>query len=195
MTPDQTHIEDTTAPEKIKKPFLANVKNSYRICLSKIDTKVPEKDRRPFVVGIITLCGYEYAIPFTSQILTSTGKMRNDKLTDFVKNDHNNIISALCYNYMIPVTAGCYTKIDVSRTEKTDMIRDEAIFLRKNRTSIAEKAEKTYKIRTGGMDSFFNNFCCDFKALEKECDNYEKAKIQGFYRNENQTSAPKGRIR
>lgn len=195
MTLDKEAKDKSTEPVKYPKPFLATINNSYRMWLSKIDSKVPEKGRRPFVVGIIKLSGYEYAIPFTSQILTSIGKMRNDKLTDYVKNDHNQIISALCYNYMIPVTAGCYSKIDVARSEKTDMIRDEAIFLRKNRASIAEKAEKVYKIRTGGLDVFFNNFCCDFKALEKECDNYEKAKIQGFYRNENQTSAPNGRTR
>ena len=156
------------------KPFFARVSNDYLLYLSKIDCHVPQKQRRPYIVGIINIDNITYALPFTSQIITQNGNLRSESLTDFITDEHGNVITALQYNYMIPVSVGCYTKINVASAEKVDMIRDEARYLRKHRDAIAKKAASTRAIQMSGKNPFYNSHCCDYRALEDACHLYRK---------------------
>lgn len=157
------------------KPFIAQVDPSYMSLLRRVDARVPQKGRRPYVANIIDLGGFSYAIPFTSQVVSSTGKTRNPRYTMFVTDSHKQPIAALLFNNMIPVPPECVTKMNVG-ADGSFFGRDYSRFIRTESEKIKTQAQEVYDLRKRGNDTICNNFTCDFEKLESICKHYTKGR-------------------
>lgn len=141
----------------------------YLKYLHSIDYRVNVKNKRPFI-GIITMInGVKYVLPLTSQTTAERMKegkrKRSSKITTFVKDSSDNEIADILHNNMFPVFDGVYTLRNID-PEKDTYELNEIRYIRKNRESIIQKAQKVYTDRTTKADPFLNKTCCDYKKLE-----------------------------
>lgn len=155
----------------MNEPFLCTVDPAYMFYLSRADYRVSKKQDRPFVANVVTIGGFQYAIPLTSQIIPVSGKPRSPFFTSFITNQHGRDIGALLYNNMIPVTDRNIKRLEIITAERTDSIR----YVRSNEREIAHKAEVVYKARAEGKKPLCNSICCDYKLLEKHCIDFNQS--------------------
>lgn len=149
--------------------------------LSKADDKImsvspqEHKENRPFVGIIVVLENKKYCIPLTSP-KEKHNKMKND--VDFSKifDKSQNIIGALNFNNMIPVSNVLITPIDIiskrSDTHKESiykmLLNNQLDWCNDNYDNITKKANKLYEFVTKTPEKSYNltRRCCDFKKLE-----------------------------
>ena len=140
------------------------------------------KSNRPFL-GVIVVCGNkQYCVPLSSPKKKHL-KMNND--VDFFKiyAPDGQLIGVLNFNNMIPVRADVITKFDLqvhphdSAAVKhyKHMVINQISFCRKNQDAIVRKANKLYKMITGGnANNLLKKRCCDFKKLESVLDKFNQ---------------------
>ena len=156
--------------------FLCRINGEYLKYLHGVDDKVRLKyTNRPYVGVVVMINGTQYAVPLTSQT-TDKRKMNNKKkrsarFTTFIRNTRGEEIADMLYNNMIPVKEEYYEVIDIDPNKDTYEL-NEIRFIRKNREQIINKAKKVYSDRIIGTDSFSNQICCDFSALEEAMSEY-----------------------
>lgn len=150
--------------------FLCRIDGDYLKYLHGKDEKVRLKyTNRPYVGVVVMVNGIQYALPLTSQTTDkrkkSNKKKRAARFTTFVRNTRGEEIADILHNNMIPVKDEFYEIIKID-PEKDTYELNEIRFIRKNQDQIIRKAKKVYDDRVSGSDSFANQICCDFSALE-----------------------------
>lgn len=172
----------------MNEPFLCTVDPAYMFYLSRADSRVSKKSDldRPFVANVITLNGFQYAIPFTSQVVPDSGKPRSPFFTSFVSDSHGSTISALLYNNMIPVMERNIAKINVDAAPQNSRLTNQARYIRANEESIAKKAATVYRAKERGNNYLGNIICCNFKELETLCISFNQEQRDALSKNPRQ---------
>ena len=150
--------------------------------LSKADDKImsvspqEHKENRPFVGIIVVLENKKYCIPLTSP-KEKHKKMKNDVDFSKILDKNQNIIGALNFNNMIPVSYTLITPIDIT-PKRSDMpkesiyktlLNNQLDWCNDNYDNITKKANKLYEFVTKTPEKSYNlvRRCCDFQKLEK----------------------------
>lgn len=165
------------------KPFIGIIDSSYMALLRTADSKVQQKDKRPYVANIIELNGFNYAIPFSKQIITKTGKRRNPTFTMIVSDSDGKPSSALLLNNMIPVPKECIQKYSVPSFGVDQVTSYQSRFIRSQKDLIIEKATTVYERKKSGKDSLCNQITNDFDKLEAICKQYTKGRDNNAQKN------------
>jgi len=157
-------------------------------------------ETKPYLGILVEKEGVEYAIPLSSAkekhkawrnvaidrflIFENCDKQKLGTRAVYVENPDGSvkhILAVIDVKKMIPVKQGLYSKVNLNPSE-TDSPADkkykvllniEYSFCLKIIDSLIQKATRIYEkqIRTGKIP----RFCCDFKLLEKICDEYTLA--------------------
>ena len=161
--------------------------------LSKADDKImsvspqEHKENRPFVGIIVVLENKKYCIPLTSP-KEKHKKMKNDVDFSKILDKNQNIIGALNFNNMIPVSYTLITPIDI--TPKRSDTPNECIYktplnnqldwCNDNYDNITKKANKLYEFVTKTPEKSYNlvSRCCDFQKLEKILEKWLEKEFQ-----------------
>lgn len=142
------------------------------------EPKIPyvenEKKNRPFVGIVLDVNGKNFFAPLTSPKKKHI-TMKN--MQDFLKIDSGRL-GGINLNNMMPIPKSCLNKIDIKdiRNYKyRNMLRLQIEWINKNELRICNRARNLYylilnKHTTYGLISR----CCDFKLLEKKCDDFMK---------------------
>lgn len=163
-----------------------------------IDSEVyyaPSKyETKPFLGIVVGIGGYTYFIPFSSSkpkhLKWKNVAADHYLIYEIVKKGslspkavckpHNDemvkhIIAVLDMKKMIPVPAGCYSKIDFSKVADTTyktILEKEYRFCQGIQDGILQKVSQIYSEQkeSGQIRKFY----CNFTALEGACDKYKK---------------------
>ena len=149
---------------------------------------------KPYMGIICENQNYNYFIPLTSAKPKHI-RWKNVSRTNYVIYEHINRITNIPTNWvykidtqnkqtkhilavleikkMIPVPLGLFSKVDFNQIADINyrsLLLKEYHFLKRYESDIVTKADLIYQkqISTGIVEPF----CCNFKLLEKECDNY-----------------------
>lgn len=160
-------------------PLMCRVDKDYLNYLRRFDHRISTKfPLRPSVCLAIIINGKRYAIPLTSQTtqkrLERGKKKRSHTLTTFIKSGDVEIANLL-HNNMFPVPDYLIKAIEID-SESTSYIANEERYIRKHWVEINEKSMYLYRDRYNKESAnytFFDKMCCDFKLLEKACEEYE----------------------
>lgn len=164
----------------ILKLKIVKVDSKYCDYLRQFDSKVAynknEKDLRPFVGVLFEIDKYEYFAPLTSPKPKHL-KMKNT--LDFFK-IKNGELGAVNFNNMIPVMSSNYNLLNldtvgfnISEKRYYKLLREQRIWLNSNYNSIKNKSRKLYDLyNCGKLSSNIMDRCCNFKLLEKKCEEY-----------------------
>ena len=155
---------------------LYNIDRIYCNYLHYYETKIPyvdnEKQLRPFIGIVLCVNGKNFFAPLTSP---KKKHLIMKDCMDFIKID-NGRLGGINLNNMLPIPKRYLYKIEVN--EITDikykrMIYMQIDWLEKNKLRINNKARNLYYliINKHAKDNLINR-CCDFKLLEKKCDDY-----------------------
>lgn len=152
------------------------INNEYIEYLRKFDKRVSMKGERKFYGILVQSNNVDYYIPFTSKV----NKKTNSKLTINIK-DRGNNIAKLLLNNMIPVKEDNTKLVDVKTHVQGTYFESELRYLRtkKVREELLRKINNIFDVLNDETDTdykFFKNICCDFKILEKKCEEYYKQK-------------------
>jgi len=156
-----------------------DVDTEYADYLRSFEQKVPHViygSNSKFVCGIVLSCnGRDYFAPVSSKVGAS------ERMETHIRDENNNKLSSIRYQFMFPAPVGILTPIDINAVRKTDsayavLMQKEYEYCRKFEQQIRQKAEKVYRIGTNKNHSL-NKYCCDFALLEEKRDLYFKEKM------------------
>lgn len=161
---------------------LVIVDSNYCNYLRKYDEKVPynfkEKDNRPFVGVLFNVKDMMYFAPLSSPKIKHL-KMK-DQL-DFLRIDQGKL-GAINFNNMIPVNSNNITLIDIKKITKDKSTKKYLKLLDKQIFWLNRHKNKVYKYSVNLYNKYTENKlpfaiykrCCNFKLLEKICNEYLK---------------------
>ena len=157
------------------------VDSKYLRYLNKIDHRIPVKyNNRPVVVLTVKINNYIYAVPLTSQTTKerkAAGKKKiKNSITTFIRDSKGVEIANLLHNDMFPVLAACLIEMKLDPKINSYEIMEQR-YLRRNMESINRKSLNVYHKKydhSHPEHNFIDRISCDFKALEKACDAWEK---------------------
>lgn len=149
-----------------------------------------DKSNRPYVGIVFQVNDCDYFAPLTSPKKKHL-KMKNSldfyKLENryFDKNkqkEQKELIGAINFNNMLPLTENNYTPIDLNKKctnleEKKymELLKIDFKFINDNIDTISKRAKTLYNLYiTGRLDNKFFLRCCDFTLLEIKCMEYNK---------------------
>lgn len=162
---------------KIKtKLRMYEISEEYKKYLRKFDSKVSMKENRKFYGIIINANEVDYYVPFTSKVNKNT----NRKLTVEIFNNKT-IIAKLLLNNMIPVNIKDSAIVDVNKSKHKVYYQNELRYLRstKVKEELLKKIDYIFNVLEDNKHKdydFFREICCDFKLLEKKCEEYYNSK-------------------
>lgn len=144
--------------EKLKQ---AEIKSRGFTCVPNVKYWNTDK----FVFGaVMNVNGMNYFVP-----VTSYSKKQQDSILIKDKGKNKTILGSLRFTYMIPVPLSLCKKVDIKSMETAKAkahISKELAFCRRNRDSIYNQAQKTYKRVINKVDETLSKNSCDFKVLE-----------------------------
>ena len=152
---------------------LYRIEGKYIHYLKSRDTRVQSnKDQKRPYVGVLLIVGsYKYFVPMESP------KPNHSKIKPgihIMKLDNGNL-GLLGFNNMIPVPDSALISFDINNetdVKYAELLRRQVAYINKNKADVFDHASKTYYKSTKGNNVFLSNICCDFKKLERACDNY-----------------------
>lgn len=160
-------------------------KADLRYCnyLHYYEPKIPfvenEKENRPFIGTLLCVNGKNFFAPLTSpkkKHLT----MKNTQ--DFLKIDEGRL-GGINLNNMMPIPKSYLKEIqikDIKDTKYRRMLYMQMEWIEKNKTRINNRAKNLYYLvlQKKATENLINR-CCDFKLLEKKCQEFmEKNNIK-----------------
>lgn len=161
---------------KIKNNELSMYKidNDYIEYLRVFDRRMSMKGKRKFYGILVQSNNIDYYIPFTSKI----DKKTNSKLTVNIRYS-GKIIAKLLLNNMIPVQEKYTMLVDVKNHKQRTYFENELRYLRNSKVieELIKKINNIFSILSDKNNSdyeFFHKLCCNFKLLEKKCNEYIK---------------------
>ena len=162
---------------------VVRVNSDYCDYLRKFDNKVSynknEKELRPFIGVLFKIKMCEYFAPLSSP-KEKHKKMKNT--LDFLK-IKNGELGAVNFNNMIPVKKNNYQLINldeealtISEIKYQKLLKEQLSWLNKNYFQVKDKSLKLYTLYNNGkLPTNIKDRCCNFKLLEKKCNEYFKS--------------------
>ena len=150
------------------------IQDKYIRYLSGADSRVQyNKDaRRPYVGIVLTVGSYRYFVPMESP--KPNHKMLKPSI-HIMPIDGGNY-GQLGFNNMIPVPQSALIEYDIGNEPDkaySELLKRQASYINRHKADVYNRASKTYfRATTKSKDNFFVRVCCDFKRLERACDNY-----------------------
>ena len=160
---------------------LVRVDTDYCEFLRRYDTRVAynikDKKLRPFIGVLFMIEDYEYFAPLSSPKPKHL-KMKNT--IDFFK-IRNGELGVVNFNNMIPVMNNNYKVInlnDLKDKKYSELLRNQIDWLNEHYDQVKNKSYKLYSLHTRGRLGFLIMArCCNFKLLEKKCQEYNKITV------------------
>ncbi len=161
---------------------VVRVNSAYCDYLRKFDNKVAynknEKELRPFIGVLFKIEKCEYFAPLSSP-KEKHKKMKNT--LDFLK-IKNGELGAVNFNNMIPVKENNYTLINLDKVPLTiseqkyqKLLKEQLSWLNKNYNQVKDKSLRLYTLyNSKRLPINIRGRCCNFKLLEKKCNEYFK---------------------
>ena len=154
--------------------YIADI--NYCNYLHYYEPKIPyvenEKENRPFIGVVLCVNGKNFFAPLTSP----KEKHKNMKdMQDFLRID-NGFLGGINLNNMIPIPRRYLEKIEIEEIEDIKykkMLKAQMEWIDKNSLRITNRARNLYYLvieNKANKDLILR--CCDFKLLEKKCQEY-----------------------
>jgi protein AbiQ len=166
---------DITIMPKLK---FYEVDAEYIRYLSAVDSRVPKIDysesgrHNRFLCGIVlSVGGHNYFAPVSS--------FKTQQRSNFIIEDaKDNPVSSLRFSYMIPVPDSAVSLKDIGSEKPAykNLLNLEPRYINRNATAVFTRARYVYQLAVQKKDSVMVKNCCDFKALEDACAEYERNK-------------------
>lgn len=153
------------------------ISDKYIDYLHSIDTKVQynKHSRRPYVGVVLSEGSFRYFVPMESP-KPNHATIKSGK---HIMQLDGGRLGLLGFNNMVPVKDGELYEIDFSKEPDehyAQLLSKQAAFCNRNQAKIMEKAAGTYFDVVNGKNKFLLRICCDFKLLEKACQEYDGSK-------------------
>lgn len=151
------------------------IKESYVRFLHGSDNRVQfnKGQRRPYVGVVLTVGSYHYFVPMESP-KPSHAHLKPSVHIMPIEHGQYGILG---FNNMIPVHSSALISFDISDEPDpayADLLRRQAAFINAHKSDVYSRAAKTYfRATTKNSSNFFRTVCCDFRKLERACDNYD----------------------
>lgn len=150
-----------------------NIDDQYIEYLYQFDKKVPynKNSKRPYIGIILEINGITYFAPMFSPKQQHSKYKANATHIRIGEN-----LGMIKLNNMIPVNKNNLQYIDFNNIKDKKyryLLIQQNNFIQLNTEKIREVAKKLYKFVTVDKKEFFIQLCCDFKLLEKKCNEYK----------------------
>ena len=140
------------------------------------EPKIPyienEKQNRPFIGVVLNVNGKNFFAPLTSP---KKKHLTMKDMQDFLKIDKGNL-GGINLNNMIPIPKRYLEKVEIENLEDLkykNMLKNQIKWINLNELRIHNRARNLYYlILNGNATKQLQDRCCDFKLLEKKCDDY-----------------------
>ena len=140
------------------------------------ESKVPyienEKTNRPFVGVVLNVNGKNFFAPLTSP---KKKHLSMKDMQDFMKIDSGKL-GGINLNNMMPIPKSYLNKIDIKniKDEKyRNMLVNQVKWIYNNKVRIENRARNLYYlIAKGNVTKELESRCCNFKLLERKCDDF-----------------------
>lgn len=133
-----------------------------------------EKENRPFIGVILNVNGKNFFAPLTSP---KRKHLTMKNMQDFLKIDSGKL-GGINLNNMIPIPSRYLEKIEIGEIEDRKykyMLENQMRWIKTNTLRIQNRARNLYYIISNGhANKELQDRCCNFKRLEKICNNYMK---------------------
>lgn len=125
--------------------------------------------KRPYLGVVLKIDKYDYFVPLEHP-RQSHQTMKNNI---FIFKIHNGKYGILGFNNMIPVKSEQLIDFDINKenVRYKQILISQYHFCNKHSQEIKEKANETYFRSL--KNRFMKKICCDFKLLEKKCEEYK----------------------
>lgn len=176
-----------------KKKFeFVKIDSNYINYLKNFDSNVGynqkelKKDNRPFIGVLIYVNNKKYYAPLSSA--NNNKKLKFDRMYQrynkigispidifFIKDKDNKLLSVINLNNMIPVKENNIIRYDISTDVNSNLLYKEYKYCYKYIENIRERALKIYSMVSNHTNENLEKRCCNFKLLEKKCEEYNSA--------------------
>ncbi|WP_303032688.1 zincin-like metallopeptidase domain-containing protein, partial [Dubosiella newyorkensis] len=163
------------------------IDSKYIQFLREADRRVSVKKHRPFVGILVNVEEIYYCVPLTSQVIPSSGKLRNELVTTIIEDRWGRQVAAVLYNNMIPVSLEVVKDLKPIRNEGIDYIRDEIRFLNRHKQEVVDKA--SFVLENASKYPFMRKICVNYKRLNDRLALYKELRIKekGYRKMEKKT--------
>lgn len=150
-----------------------HIEDKYIRFLQGCDKRVQynKAQKRPYVGIILYVGDYKYFVPMESP---KPNHQKIKQRSHIFKLDDGKL-GILGFNNMIPVHDKAIISFNVDNENDkkyAELLKRQISFINKHKATVYQKASKTYYTATKGKNEFLNKICCDFKKLERACNNY-----------------------
>ncbi|MCY3067575.1 type III toxin-antitoxin system ToxN/AbiQ family toxin [Aerococcus mictus] len=165
---------------------LFKIDGNYIDYLRNFDSRVPiNKDSyigRPYIGVVFSINEFNYFAPLTSPKRGKTIRYNNQITTHIFqepgKKCWENYLGAILHNNMIPVPNEVLEKIDIEIEKDRDfpygnLLQKQYEFITNYNSQILKKSLDTYNKQTLGNSKLHQSVCCNYKALELACSEYQ----------------------
>ena len=157
---------------------LYKVDMEYYNYLHYYESKIPyienEKKNRPFVGIVLNVNGKNFFAPLTSP---KPKHIVMKDMQDFLKID-NGKLGGINLNNMMPIPKSYLTKISINQIRNykyRNMLKMQIEWINKNELRISNRARNLYYlILHNHTTKDLLMRCCDFRLLERKCDDFMK---------------------
>lgn len=155
---------------------LYRVDSNYCNYLHYYEPKIPyieeEKENRPFIGVILNVNGKNFFAPLTSP---KKKHLIMKDMQDFLKIDQGRL-GGINLNNMIPIPRCYLEKIEIEELKDKKykiMLNKQMQWINQNELRIHNRARNLYYlILNGHTTKELINRCCDFRLLERKCDDF-----------------------
>jgi len=155
---------------------LFKVDINYCNYLHYYEPKIPyiedEKENRPFIGVVLNVNGKNFFAPLTSP---KRKHLIMKDMQDFLKIDGGRL-GGINLNNMMPIPRRYLEKIDLKNLEDfkyKNMLKNQIRWINQNELRIHNRARNLYYlISNGHTTKELLRRCCDFRLLERKCDDY-----------------------
>lgn len=158
----------------MKPLIICRVTDKYVRFLHSRDSRVQYNKgaSRPYVGVVLYVGEFRYFVPMESP----KPNHANLKPGSHIMKMDGGRLGLLGFNNMIPVRDDALLPVDIDALEDAnyaDLLRKQAHFCNRNKTAILDRASRTYYDTVTGANKFFLRICCNFKALENACRQFD----------------------
>lgn len=155
---------------------LYKVDTTYCNYLHYYEPKIPyiedEKENRPFIGVILNVNGKNFFAPLTSP---KKKHLIMKDMQDFLKIDQGRL-GGINLNNMIPIPKSYLEKIEINTLKDQKykiMLKKQIRWINQNELRIHNRARNLYYlISNGHTTKELSRRCCDFRLLERKCDDF-----------------------
>lgn len=150
------------------------ITDQYVRFLKSRDSRVQDNKnrRRPYVGVVLYVGSYRYFVPMESP----KANHKNIKPGPHIMKLEDGALGILGFNNMIPVHDAALIAFDINSepdTKYAELLKHQISYINRRKTDVLDHASKTYYRATSGRNKFYQKICCDFKKLERACNQYD----------------------